>query len=318
MMKQYLINYELISHYYMEDVIYWEQKSTLSDNEVRRILCTHFGYTEVRKDTNREWITKYDPNEPNRMAALNELRDSFDSDDEFVKHLKDELLTDIHTVIRDYAEEDTRSEYDPYFYKVYIDKLFLYMLVAGLRLGKKSMDFALELAPRFGKTTWMINLLIQLFKNYNYKICILPSYWLSSLSSFEKDLKKYSGFEDYIHFVKNGNDIQSEIDNWYGKKLIVIEMSLHMAKDKLDKFTEIINTVDSSHKISIIDEADFGAWKQINSIENLNTSLNVYMSGSGLEKMLFNLKNVDDRIIQWSYTDMTLVKHGKHPLFFDV
>lgn len=297
----------------IEEDIQWEIKTDLSDEKIRTILCKKFGYYEVRKDASREWVTKYDPDDPTR---LEELRDQFKTDEEFINHIKDELLTDINLVIKNYSKNDTRKEYNPYFYKVYIERLFFYMLDQSLNSGKKMIEFALELAPRFGKTAWIISTLIKLFTDYNYKLCVLPSYWLSSLSSFEKALTKWKGFDEYIHYVKEGDDLESEIDKWYGKKMIVVETSLHMTDTRFNKLISILGKVDSSEKISIIDEADFGAWKQTDMINKLESSLTLYLSGSGLEKIISNLKNLEDRIIQWSYTDMILVKHGQHPLFF--
>jgi len=297
----------------IEEDVQWDIESYLSDDEIREILCKEFGYYEVRKDKHREWVSKYDPDDPTR---LEELRNQFKTDEDFINHIKDELLTDINLVIKNHSEKDTRDEYDPYFYKVYIERLFFYMLDLSLKSGKKVIEFALELAPRFGKTTWILSTLVKLFTDYNYKLCVLPSYWLSSLSSFEKDLTKWKGFDEYIHYVKEDDDLQSEIDKWYGKKMIVVEMSLHMTDTRFKKLISILDKIDSSEKVSIIDEADFGAWKQTEMINKLGSSLTLYMSGSGLEKIISNLKNVGDRIIQWSYTDMILVKHGQHPLFF--
>jgi hypothetical protein len=48
----------------------------------------------------------------------------------------------------------------------------------------------------------------------------------------------------------------------------------------------------------------------------MNCYLNLYVSGSGLDKITAPLKNIGNNIIRWSYTDMLLVKEGKHPLFF--
>lgn len=287
----------------------WTVRTTLTDKEIRDELVENFLYDEVRKDKKREWVVKVrSPKEEKWLKGL--------SDEDRIQYVKDELITDINKVIKKRSIVDTRKVYDPYFYKVYIDRLFFAMLVENLKENKNLIDFALELAPRFGKTTWMINLLVQLFKEYNYRVCILPSYWLSSLSSFEKDLYSYNGFDDYIHYVKDGESISDAVKQWYGKKLIVIELSLHMNFDKFESQFESVINLDDSKKISMIDEADFGAWKQMKMIKRLGCSLNVYMSGSGLDKMVVNLKNVGSNVIQWSYTDMLLVKSGEHPLFF--
>jgi hypothetical protein len=56
---------------------------------------------------------------------------------------------------------------------------------------------------------------------------------------------------------------------------------------------------------------------QIKKIQTMNCYLNLYVSGSGLDKITAPLKNIGNNIIRWSYTDMLLVKEGKHPLFFN-
>lgn len=271
----------------------------LTDDEVRERLYNTGKFVPTREDKDREWVSGF--SDPINNG--------------------DAIEYEINKIISDYAKEsgnESRPEQPvPYFYKEYINLVFLALLDIALAGKQKIIDFALELAPRFGKTLWAINLLIILFKNYNYRVCVLPSYWLSSLTSFQSDLVKYRGLEDYIHYVKRGDDIADAIRNWYGKKLIVVDLSLHMDYDKFEKEFEPIFNIDDSKVISLVDEADFGAWKQKKMLDRLGSSLNVYMSGSGLEKMVYNLENLDDRIIRFSYTDMLLVKEGKHPLFFD-
>jgi hypothetical protein len=273
-----------------------EFETYLTDGEIRDELFSK-GYNEVREDRRREWV-----------GGFEDLIEN-----------GDEIELAINQIIAN-SEIDTRKVYDPYFYKVFIKNVFLTMLDLNLKAGLKLVDIACELAPRFGKTTWMIDLLITLFQRYNFKLCVLPSYWLSSLSSFEKDLNNYRGFNDVIHYVKRGDDIGEALKLWYGKKMIVVELSLHQHDmDIFENSIKSIKKLNSRDKLCLIDEADYGVPQsnQMKKIETMGCYLNLYLSGSGLDKITAPLKNIGNNIIRWSYTDMLLVKEGKHPLFFN-
>lgn len=294
----------------LDKSLFWEVESVLSDDEIRETLIQDHGYDPVRTDTDREWLVKV-----RTQKELDKLR-SENSDIELRTFFKDELLQDIYRVIRD-SDRDTRDDYKPYFYKTYIQTLFFAKLDIDMReYSNTFVDFVLELAPRFGKTTWMITVLIKLFLEYNIKVAVLPSYWLSTHSSFEKDLLKWKGFSDHIHYVSRNDDLGVEMEKYYGKKLIVCELSLHMSDEQFEKKFSKINELEPSEKVTMIDEADFGAWNQIEMIEKLRCKTNIYLSGSGVEKIMTHLKNVRDNIIRWTYTDMLLMKSGQHPLFF--
>ncbi len=214
------------------------------------------------------------------------------------------------------SNSKTLPVYEPYFYKVFIENIFMEML-CDVKSKTKEIDFMLELAPRFGKTSWIITLLDRLFKEGYSKLCVLPSYWLSSLSSFQKEIGDWYGFDEMIYLVKRGDDIKSVLKEHYGKRMIVVEASLHNPNFK--KIFKPISKLPKREKITIMDEADFGTWKhsQKELIDFLRCRINVYMSGTGSMRMASGLKNLDNRIIQFSYTDMLLTRSGQHPLFFD-
>lgn len=267
----------------------------LSDDEIR-VELGKLGYSEARKDKKREWVKGFE--------------DLFENGDE--------IEMAINKIIAK-SQIDTRKKYKPYFYKKFIKNVFLRILDANIAFGKKIIEFAFELAPRFGKTTWMVDLLITLFDNYGFRLAILPSYWLSSLSSFEKELSRWYGFDEKIHFVKRGECVKTAIETWYGKKLIVVELSLHQNdEDKFESSIKEIKKLKSSERLTLIDEADYGVPQpnQMKKIESLGCSINVYLSGSGLDKITAPLKNIGNNIIRWSYTDMVLCREGNHPLFF--
>ena len=79
---------------------------------------------------------------------------------------------------------------------------------------------------------------------------------------------------------------------------------------------DILKSLPRRDKVSIIDEADFGAHRMNSQgkIDYLNCGLNIYMTGTAIERVASPLSNLRDNIIRWSYTDMLMVKEGEHPI----
>jgi hypothetical protein len=211
-------------------------------------------------------------------------------------------------------KNDTRVEYTPRFFQTVMKNNFLKKYQSELEKKYEFVDFALELAPRFGKTIWVIDLLKTLFEEFNIKLCVIPSYVLTSNSSFEKEFYFFKKYSDCMVLASIDENLNDVIRENYGKKLILIPASLHMREHE-DKL-EIIKNLPSKDKVSIIDEADFGAHRNNSQdkIDFINCGLNVYMTGTAIEKVIYPLKNVRDNILRWSYSDMLMVKYGEHPL----
>jgi len=207
-------------------------------------------------------------------------------------------------------KNDTRPIYVPYFYQDVVKMMFEDKM-SKLDLGKK--EFALELAPRFGKTIFTIDLINALFNNYGYKICFLPTYVLTALSSFKKDFYRFNGFSHKMVYVDDINNLEGAIQEHYGKKMIIVEVSLHT--EDYQKKLSIVKSLPQVEKCSFIDEADFGTWKknQQDFIKFLGCQLDVYMTGTAIEKIVSVLDYIGDNIIRWSYTDMLMVQEGLHP-----
>lgn len=260
----------------------WEGTSELSDHDIHKLL-TKMGY---------KWI-------------IREWYGGFTSDDE--------VIAVMNKIIAE-SSQDTRVEYTPRYFQSVIKNQFLMKYQDELRLGYDKIDFALELAPRFGKTIWAIDLLNTLFVEHNIKLCVIPTYVLTAITSFKKEFYTFKGYSSNIVFVTSEDDIQSVIDENYGKKLIVVAMSLHMREH--ESKLEIIKSLSSCDKVSIIDEADFGAHRMNSQgkIDYLNCGLNIYMTGTAIERVALPLSNLRDNIIRWSYSDMLMVKKGEHPI----
>ena len=227
---------------------------------------------------------------------------NFESDDEAVATLGKIVSTSNSVVL---------GEYIPYFYQEFIKMVFEDKLknVKGYK-----NEFALELAPRFGKTLWTLDLIKTLFNDYSYKVALLPAFVLTALSSFEKEFYLFKGFNDSMVFVREGDDVNEIMSKYYGKKMIILPISLH-TEDYKTKY-EFINQLDMSDKVSFIDEADFGCHRDNsqNFIKYLNCGLDVYMTGTAIERVVSPLDSVGDNVIRWSYTDMLMVQNGEHPI----
>ncbi len=260
----------------------FEGVSILTDHQVHSILKRK-GYVNIE----REWYG------------------GFTSDDEVVA-VMNQIIAE--------SSQDTRVEYSPRYFQSIVKNQFLSKYQNELRLGYTKIDFALELAPRFGKTIWAIDLLNTLFVNHNIKVCVIPTYILTAITSFKKEFYTFKEYSSNMVFITSDDDVQKVITENYGKKLVVVAMSLHMREheSKLD----VIKVIPTKDKVSIIDEADFGAHRMNSQgkIDYLNCGLNIYMTGTAIERVASPLSNLRDNLIRWSYTDMLMVKKGEHPV----
>jgi hypothetical protein len=273
-------------------IVCYEIDSVLSDKEIHKILELK-GYERTRSDVSREWFIVNDGDNPELYV---------------------EQVINLINVIISESKVDTRREYIPRFYQTYIKEKTLNKLDLEINAGYSKIDFVSELAPRFGKTISAIDMLPEFKEKYGFKVCLLPSYVLSSLSSFKKELNYFKGYSDNIIYTTINDDIETIITENYGKKMVVIEVSLHINEHQ--KKLEFIRNLPSKDKVSIIDEADFGAHR-FNSQEVINyidSYLNFYMTGTGIEKVISSLDNVRDNVIRFSYIDMLMIKNGIHPI----
>jgi hypothetical protein len=266
-------------------ILVFSIESDLSDHQVHDLL-EHKGKKKTR--SGREWY------------------ETFRDDEDAIFYLN---------LIISETENDTRPIYVPRFYQDVV-KIIFEDKMSKLELGKK--EFALELAPRFGKTIFTIDLIDTLFNDYGFKICFLPAYVLTALSSFKKDFYKFNGYSDMMVYVDDINNLEGVIQEYYGKKMIIVEVSLHT--EDYQKKLSIVKTLPQVEKCSFIDESDFGTWKknQQDFIKFLGCQLDVYMTGTAIDKILSVLNYIGDNIIRWSYTDMLMVQEGVHPFQQDI
>jgi hypothetical protein len=222
----------------------------------------------------------------------------------------DEAIASLLKIVR-CGSNTTLRVFKPRFYQDYIKMVFINKLESDKNEKK---EFALELAPRFGKTLWTLDLMLTLFNNHNYKIALLPAFVLTALSSFEKEFYQYKSFVDNMIFVRENDNVEDIIKENYGKKMIILPISLHTS-NYVVKYKYLIK-LPNKDKVSFIDESDFGCYRKNSQdfIKYLNCGLDVYMTGTGIDKVVSPLDHIGDNIIRWSYTDMMMVKSGEHPI----
>lgn len=240
----------------------------------------------------------------NRCQGGKEWFESFDSDKEVIS---------IVTQIIAESNLDTSIEFEPRFFQEVVTDIFLKKYNSEVKSNYPKIDFVLELAPRFGKTLWSLNLMKHLFIHENIKVCIIPTYVLTAITSFKSDFYKFRGFYNTMVFTDKVEELPNLITQYYGKKMIVFAASLHMTEH--EQKLKVLKELPAKNKMTIIDEADFGAHRinSLDKIEYLNCHLNLYMSGTGIERVSAPLINLRDNVIRWSYTDMLMVKNGLHP-----
>jgi hypothetical protein len=223
---------------------------------------------------------------------------------------EDEAIVVLLKIINAYGKL-TLKKYIPRFYQDYIKLVFKQKLESDTNETK---EFVLILAPRFGKTLWALDLMVDLFKEYGYKIVAIPAYYLSALSSFEKEFYQHEQFVDNMVFVTQKDDPKKIINENLGKKMIILAISLHIP-DYENKYN-FLSEIPKNQKVAFIDEADFGCHRENSQkfINFLDCELNIYMTGTGGEKVIAPLTNIGNNIISWSYLDMLMTQNGEHPI----
>lgn len=169
-----------------------------------------------------------------------------------------------------------------------------------------------ELAARFGKTLWSLDLFKTLTEENGFQYMLLPAYVLTAHSSFGKEIASFEEFKDII-FINDKDDNFVETIRENTDKKLVIGISLHTPESSQSKYN-VIAELDKSKKVSFIDEADFGAHtdssRQI--ADSLQPGLIILMTGTAIERAIASYDV--DSIVKWSYFDMLTLKDGTHPI----
>lgn len=141
-----------------------------------------------------------------------------------------------------------------------------------------------HLCPRFGKTIWSAAVAHELSK----QLIVITSYYLTSFTSFKKDLTKFNQFAEYEHVdTSEGGNWQDIINEHLrnGKKVIAY-VSLCHSKNRNNYIKWLLNNCKSDTML-IIDEADFGAHqpKQIDILAKYAQDVDtIIMTGTNIDR----------------------------------
>lgn len=217
-----------------------------------------------------------------------------------------ELIDEVDRLIVKFTSNTGKMRYSARAYQAYIKALVLDQVEAGKPV------IAAELAPRFGKTLWSLDLFNALCDEFGYQYLILPAYVLTAHSSFMNEYKSFSDFND-IKFVSDKDADFEKTVRENGDSRMIIAVSLHTSSDAISKYN-CLAEIEDSKKVAIIDEADFGAHTESSKkiINYINPALKILITGTAIERAIAGY-DVDE-VIQWSYTDMLLLQDNSHPM----
>tara|TARA_R110000744_G_C19350748_1_gene560417 strand:+ start:99 stop:2363 length:2265 start_codon:yes stop_codon:yes gene_type:complete len=214
------------------------------------------------------------------------------------------------SIVGDLVEEHTGTrglaDYIPRVYQSQVKDQVVDVISNGGKI------IGAELAARFGKTLWTLDTFKTLCEDFDFQYLVLPTYVLTAHTSFQKELRSFSDFEDMVFISDKDDNFTHRITQNIDKKL-VIAISLHTSDESQDKY-DVVWGLPDSKKISFIDEADFGAHTGSSKkrIDNLGCSTKVLMTGTSIDRALVGYDV--DSVIKWSYFDMLLLKDGNHPM----
>lgn len=128
-------------------------------------------------------------------------------------------------------------------------------------INEKGLDVTVleEQAPRSGKTLTNGHCFLELNSNFDVKLMVIPVYWLSALTSYRNEFKRWRQFHDVAFF-----DTVTDI-NWseaaqsllkQGKK-VCLGISTHNSETWFDKYKWVHEYSEPTFVVS--EEADFGS-----------------------------------------------------------
>jgi len=205
--------------------------------------------------------------------------------------------------------------YIPRFYQALVKAIVLDKIESGLN-ESDSITIALELAPRFGKTLWALDLFNEL-RYLGINVLILPTFVLSSTSSFTKEITSFGDFEHFYLLDSSDEEFDKKIkEAKESGKTTVIGVSMHMSENSLKKYKKSMSIIDKDKIMSIVDEADFGAHTESSRrvLNAVKSKITLLMTGTAIERAIKGLIFIQNNIVIWTQTDMQMVKKGTHPI----
>jgi len=209
------------------------------DDSVRELLFRQ-GLVEQRTDKRREWVRK-----PDGAALLTD----------------DEITNLVVKVVNTLENKGGLKVYRPTFTQAEATETFLKQFEEALQGDTEAVRGVLDLCARFGKTLWILDLFAKLRDRFGYSTLLLPAYWLSAHSSFEKEIEEFRNFNDFV-FVdtsRPGWEDKLTVSQESGAP-VVISLSLcgDASEQRLERFAPIKN-IPQDEVFLFCDEADVGA-----------------------------------------------------------
>jgi hypothetical protein len=209
------------------------------DDSVRELLFRQ-GLVEQRTDKRREWVRK-----PNGAALLTD----------------GEITNFIVKVVNTLENKGGLRVYRPTLTQVEATETFMRQFEEALQGNTEAVRGVLDLCARFGKTLWVLDLFAKLRERFGYSTLLLPAYWLSAHSSFEKEIEEFRNFNDFV-FVdtsRPGWEDKLTVSQESGAP-VVISLSLcgDASEQRLERFA-LIKNIPQDEVFLFCDEADVGA-----------------------------------------------------------
>jgi hypothetical protein len=216
-----------------------EYLNSVWDDSVREILFRR-GLIEQRTDKRREWVRN-----PDGADCL--------TDTAITSYVKE--------AINQLEDKGGLKVYRPTITQAEATEQVLEQIEKALQGDANAVRGVLDLCARFGKTLWVLNLFQELRQRYGYSMLLLPAYWLSAHSSFEKEIEEFRDFNDLLFIDTSREGWQDKLaaarDSGTGA---VVSLSLcgEATEERLERFAPVRN-IPQDEIFLFCDEADVGA-----------------------------------------------------------
>lgn len=217
------------------------------DYDVRDQLTYFFPPHPTLDGKGTEWHTFYPPQ--NLIEEFKETR-SYDNINNWVKEQIEEK------VLLPLGETNNLLSFKPRAHQL---RLKTELLNAVAAKGKFSFNVMQNICPRGGKTTQNLDQFIELHKQYECQLMIVPMYVLSVMPSLKSDVAKFKQFSNILVLDTNDDtnvEERTKVALEEGK-LVIVGASLHYSELWYEKHKWLHDLTNKSYVV--IDEGDFGA-----------------------------------------------------------
>lgn len=186
-------------------------------------------------------------------------------------------------------------------------------------LGEGKKKIMAELAARFGKTL----LYLSTFSAMKQRVMVVGTYYLSALSSFKKEVSKYSDFSNFSVLELKSETFQEDFQQSLNdnKKIVVLASLCGNKDDDLTVRNQNAQFIEQfSNKITVIDEADYGAHTKscvpfVNRISNNGPV--ILTTGTNSARAKGDHKDIDS-FFKFTYLDMHMKALTKEKIKNDI